>query len=443
MSQHFIVYLSLVNIIASFWYSIIAPILPLELEDHHVAEIWNGVIIGIYALSDIVTSLLVPYTLQKYNKKSMIVFAMGLMGISIGCFAVVMFLTEPWMILTFWIVLRIIQGWAASIIDWMAFAIVALVYKDNQVKYLGIMESTMGIGVMMGPLIGNLLYNIVGFKLTFVIVGIIIVLWSGMVYKFMPSIVSDYSEKTAIKDGSEEAFLWNINEESSDMTQENTLDSDVEQITQKPSNEKVTHQRECGYCDALSDKTIVMLTLWCFYSNIVYWFQEPILSLRLENDFNLNEFMIGLIFMISAFSYVFSSILIPFLIKSENYVRITEIATVWCGVSMILVGPSKLLPDSLVIMGIGQFIYVFFAVGMYLYCLPEIIARLTVKFPKQTNRVTDIATSFWVFSFALGQLIGPLLGSFLVNMFDFRICCDIIGVFWLLLGAVFLIINFR
>lgn len=86
MGSHFIVYLSLVNIITNLCYSIYAPVLPLELEKLGVSPIWNGAILACFALADIVAALVVPYTLENKNKKLMIVLSMIVMGVSVGCF---------------------------------------------------------------------------------------------------------------------------------------------------------------------------------------------------------------------------------------------------------------------------------------------------------------------------------------------------------------------
>lgn len=107
---------------------------------------------------------------------------------------------------------------------------------------------------------------------------------------------------------------------------------------------------------------------------------------------------------------------------------------------MILVGPSKFLPDSLIIMAAGQIIYVFFSVIMFIYPLPEMIAILTDKFPNQTERAADISSGILNLAFGLGQLIGPLYGSLVEHALDFRTTCDIAGAQIVFLGIIFSIV---
>lgn len=192
----------------------------------------------------------------------------------------------------------------------MAFAIVAIVYADEQVKYIGILESTIGIGITIGPVIGSNLYSFCGFKITFIAVGAVILLFTAVITIFMPNTNTIEVEESKIVDESKIQLLHNLNQTNTVSTAEITSDSRTEQGTIY-TDERSSAEKKCGYFDAFSDKIIVMQTLCCAYSNIVYCFQEPILSIRLEKGFGLNDVLIGLVFMISAISVVLSSILIP------------------------------------------------------------------------------------------------------------------------------------
>lgn len=162
--------------------------MPLELEDHGINEIWNGVIFGAYALSGIVNSLIIPDLCQGYDRKSVIILGLTLMGSSITLFGLVIYLPDTWMIITASIILRIIQGCAASLMKIMGYSIVLIVYPDEKIKYLGIMESGMGVGMATGPLIGSGLYKLTKFTPTFLLIGGIIYLFTIAMYIFTPSI---------------------------------------------------------------------------------------------------------------------------------------------------------------------------------------------------------------------------------------------------------------
>ena len=52
-----------------------------------------------------------------------------------------------------------------------SYAIITIVYKDNQQKYLGILQTFLGVGMISGPVIGSTLYSFVGFQFTFFGIG--------------------------------------------------------------------------------------------------------------------------------------------------------------------------------------------------------------------------------------------------------------------------------
>lgn len=105
-----------------------------------------------------------------------------------------------------------------------------------------------------------------------------------------------------------------------------------------------------------------------------------------------------------------------------------QIGTLCCGLSMFLVGPAEFIPDSLLIMAIGQFLYVLFSAFMFLYALPEIIFLLNERFPNQEEKVGDVASALYNFAFGSGQLLSPLFGSLVTYLVGFRMCSDIIGI---------------
>ena len=53
----------------------------------------------------------------------------------------------------------------------ISYAVVAVVYKNNQQKYLVILESSQGIGLIAGPAIGSELHTLIEFQYTFYSVG--------------------------------------------------------------------------------------------------------------------------------------------------------------------------------------------------------------------------------------------------------------------------------
>jgi DHA1 family solute carrier family 18 vesicular amine transporter 1/2 len=65
-------------------------------------------------------------------------------------------------------------GIGAGINSTAALAIVATHYKKDRVRTIGMIESSAGIGLLLGPLFGAFLYSFGGYCLPFITTGNII-----------------------------------------------------------------------------------------------------------------------------------------------------------------------------------------------------------------------------------------------------------------------------
>lgn len=93
-------------------------------------------------------------------------------------------------------------GIGAGLNSTSAMAIVATHYKQEREKMIGLMESSAGVGLLMGPVVGSILYSIGGYILPFFSVGMYI-LFSNLIFSsFLFILVSSnslYVNKTEIR----------------------------------------------------------------------------------------------------------------------------------------------------------------------------------------------------------------------------------------------------
>ena len=123
---------------------------------------------------------------------------------------------------------------------------------------------------------------------------------------------------------------------------------------------------------------------------------EPILAERLV-DFDLTSMQIGLFFAIWPVFYIPASIGVQYFPKSIDK-RVTIIlSALMSGVAFIFVGPSVMcgLPDSLVVMGIGQALVGIFTAFMMIPGLPEMVESTIPHFPGQVREVNDLSSGIY------------------------------------------------
>ena len=92
------------------------------------------------------------------------------------------------------------------------------------------------------------------------------------------------------------------------------------------------------------------------------------------------------------------------------------------GLSQLLVGPSNFLPDSLLIMSIGQFMFGGLSILFLITSLPEMIKEATKAFPNQKYEASDISSGIFNSMLGLGQMLSPIYGSYVTQIWGFRTC---------------------
>lgn len=422
MADHTIVYLSAIVILCNTWYSFVIPFLPLELENKKVDETYFGYIFGAFSIGLILSSLYVPFLYKKFTRKSVLMWGIILMSIPIIGFGLALYMTNATRIVVFWWVLRFIQGVGNAFINWSAYSTVSILYPHNRMTYVIILESMIGVGLALGPLIGTIFYNFEGFEHTFIIVGTLLLIVSI----FVPMALKDPQQ-----------ILEPENNEDLERLLDEEIMPEEKPLSKQSKRSSLVSVQSIGFRDAFSNTIFVMWAIAAFYSQFVYTFQEPILSTRLS-DSGLSDVMVGLFYMISAISCTLALVIVPTYVLNYHNQTLISFGLILSGFSMILVGPSHLLPNSVIIMAFGQFIYMFFAIFAMITPLPEMIDQLNHRYKDQEDKVIDMAAAIVNAWFGLGEALGPIFGSYFTYIFDFRTWWDLVGIQLLIFGVIYI-----
>ena len=93
-------------------------------------------------------------------------------------------------------ILRAGQGFFRVFVIVPMISIINITQPKDRMKYIGYSESAMQIGIGIGPIIGSILYGLVGFSLTFVIIGIYHIFYIPVLMTVMPADIDSNSEET-------------------------------------------------------------------------------------------------------------------------------------------------------------------------------------------------------------------------------------------------------
>ena len=163
--------LSIAVMLSGSSYTMVTPFLPLYLLDIGVSQsevnVWSGVI---FSISFLVSAIMAPYWgrhADKSGKRRMIMRA----GFSL---AVVYFLGAFVRNPVDLLLVRILQGFANGFVPASMAIIASSVPKEKMGFSLGVMQTTLLMGGILGPLMGGSLSHFFGIRLSFVIAAGII-----------------------------------------------------------------------------------------------------------------------------------------------------------------------------------------------------------------------------------------------------------------------------
>ena len=75
-------------------------------------------------------------------------------------------------------------------------SIVTILQPEDRVRYMGYFQGAMNIGVAIGPIVGSVLYKLVGFTYLFIILGLIHFCYVPIMILFMPENIDSNDQAT-------------------------------------------------------------------------------------------------------------------------------------------------------------------------------------------------------------------------------------------------------
>ena len=118
-------------------------------------------------------------------------------------------------------------------------------------------------------------------------------------------------------------------------------------------------------------------------------YYEPTLSFRIS-EFTDSVYIQGLIFSLYFAGYAAMALIIPYLSKCINHINLVTLGLVSCGVCNFFIGPSKLLPNSLILLATGLLLSGFTIVVALVPTLPIMLKRAEQNYPNDTFKASDL-----------------------------------------------------
>lgn len=348
--------LSIAVMLSGSSYTMVIPFLPLYLLDIGVSQndvnVWSGLI---FSVSFLVSALMAPYwgrCADKSGKRRMVMRA----GFSLAfVYFLGAFVRNPMELL----IVRILQGFANGFVPASMAIIASSAPKEKMGFSLGIMQTTLLIGGILGPLMGGSLSHFFGMRLSFVIAAGIIFLGTVGVGIFVKEPVNN----------------------------------------EPPSEGSIMDDLRMAF----GNKKLVEMLLLLFGAQMISMTLQPLITLyvaQLQGTMEGVALTAGIIYSLAGMAGAMSAPTWGKLGQQKGFIKILVIAFIGAGIFNM----GQFFVNNIYQFSVLQFFFGLFIVGVY-PAINTIAVNSTDK--AFQGRIFGLTTT----ANQLGSMVGPLIGG--------------------------------
>ena len=368
--------LSVGNFFNGMVFSLQAPFYPHEAERKGLTAFEYGLVIGIFQLVVFVVSPIIGGHLERLEMKRTLVVSMLVEGSSAAIFGTLDKVDDAKWFLVLCFVLRTIEACGYAGVVTSSYSFVSKIFPNTASTMYGVLETFFGLGMVLGPFFGGLLYEYGGFTLPFVTVGSLLILISMFMLVLLPKVE----------------------------------DNDVE--GEKKHNMK----------DILKIVGILVSLYGVVSCGFSYGFLQTTLEPYLRG-MNMSTIDIALMWVLFGVFYGLTSPFGGFICDRYSASAVSIVGHFFMILTFALIGPLPFLPFSkstslvvvsIIVMGISTGFE--FVSGFSLACKQAAIHGLP-----GSVEIYGTISGLWGAAVALGGFIGPIVAG---------IVCDVVGFQW-------------
>ncbi|VVC34301.1 Major facilitator superfamily,Major facilitator superfamily domain [Cinara cedri] len=353
--------------------SLQAPFYPEKAKEKGCTATQYGFVFGSFELVAFITSPIFGSLIQKVGLKYLLVLGIVMNALSTIAFGYLTYVDDKWVFLSLSLFLRILESLGATGAMVAAFSLTAVSFPESVASTFSALEVCYGMGYIVGPTLGALLFGVGGFTLPFTVMGFITLGTSVLVCILMKQ--------------------------------------DVPSPTKAKT--KVSHLLSVPTVFVNSIATVIAASAMGYYSAVL----EPHIHEL------VTPIQVGFVFIISGGTYALIAPIVGYVCDiGFNPKKIMILGTILTVISYAIVGPAPFVPLSknilLVIIGL-----VIQGLALGMICVPTFVDSMTAAF--DAGFPNDIHTygllsGIWSSSFALGAFLGPTIAGILYDLVGFE-----------------------
>mmetsp|Transcript_15267 Transcript_15267/g.41001 ORF Transcript_15267/g.41001 Transcript_15267/m.41001 type:complete len:498 (+) Transcript_15267:86-1579(+) len=391
-----LVCINLSNLVCHSVYSVLASFFPQEARAKGLSDEPIGLVFAIFAAVIFVAAPFVSTALSRYGKRQVYVAGLAIVAVGTMLFSLAAWIENRPAYFAWCLALRCVQGLGSALEETAAYALIADI-DPNAVSFnLGITEISTGLGYMVGPTLGGILFAMGGFAAPFICIGTALV----------PALF---------------LIMWTVPDDSAAAGRE---------------AEAAAEAMATPLQTLLTMPQVFAIALVAVFGNSDYAFLEPTLAAHVET-IAATSTQIGMLFSVTSLTYTLASPLMGWL-SHQN--RMGPRTVIWLGTALqaagfLCIGPSPLLtvllgygledmPVSLPLVCLALFL---FGLGEAMSMTP-LMEDMMLSCVDRKADVINSLSALMTSCFSLGQMVGPLMGSFLSARVGFTWSSTLVGV---------------
>ncbi|KAI8637337.1 major facilitator superfamily domain-containing protein [Parasitella parasitica] len=413
-------------------YSIIVPIMPFVIDalqngkspdsgpDPYNSEVSDGasvsqdtgVLLALFAVGLVVGSPILGYLADrmKYRQWPMVAGIAGLLGATF----LFLFANAYWELL----LARFLQGFSDACVWTLGMCLIADTFPLEELgKQMGRVLLFHSVGLVCGSPIGGALYHSAGYKAPFILciclAGIDFILRVFLVER--RNRPAEWFQKEPLVNAPTTVPSTLVNPTSED--------DDSSSMKKKKKHTVTVFQ-------LLRQHRLIASLLLAFANGCVYNVFEPTLTVRLSTEWGYNSSQIGLVFLAQVIPTFIATPLAGIISDKYGPKVVCFTTLVVCSITMFLIGiPSKSTAGGIVPLIVVFAIQGFTSFAFITPVLPELAYVVQYLNPDDGDSGQGMSYALFNIAFALGGLVGPLLGGFLYGRIGFFNMCVVMGAF--------------
>lgn len=367
--------LCLVNFTSYISYSVIAPFYPQEAAFKGMREAVSGFVFSVYALTMMIFAPIFGKLVPILGAK--LIFFTGILcagGANI-MFGVLDLADDTLVFTALSFLIRILEAIGAAAFSTASYSIVLHVYPDHISTVFGIIETSVGVGMSIGPALGGALYSVGGFGLPFYILGSCVLLTFPVCWFIMKGI------------------------------QVQALDT-----------------RKESYFTLLKIPQVMIVSLILVVGSQSQGFVEPTLEPHMRQQFDVDTSIVGSFFLVMSAIFSICSPLVGFIcMKTEQRIPIMIIGLIIMAGAQMFMGPAPFLgiPSNLwATLATVAVLGASFAFA-YVPTMESMIRAATSGGMEEDIGTYALVSGWWNSMYSLGEVIGPSAGGVLLDLIGF------------------------